>query len=264
MTLWANNLNGIASGTTVTTGNSGGTSGTAFSGVSAPSGGSVSAQSAAAFEGASGLRLVWPATSASGYVNWSVAGSTGTRASSSFWYQFSAAPTAVSPVIRWALAHVELDTAGRLGLWEGNGADVVAQTPPISPGTWVFVQVAFTLGATNGTGRGEFYVYTADGYLIASFDSSAVNLGAITSTAWFFGRPVAVTSSLTAYYDLLAVSDSLASGFPGIQPVPVGGNVKVYTGSAFTVKPAKASTATGWVQKPVKWWNGTTWVRTTY
>jgi hypothetical protein len=42
--------------------------------------------------------------------------------------------------------------------------------------------------------------------------------------------------------------------------IPGTGRTKVWTGSAWTIKPVKVWTGSAWVQKPAKVWNGTAWV----
>lgn len=42
------------------------------------------------------------------------------------------------------------------------------------------------------------------------------------------------------------------------------GQIKVWTGAAWTVKPMKVWNGTSWVIKPVKRWNGSAWVVTPY
>jgi hypothetical protein len=38
------------------------------------------------------------------------------------------------------------------------------------------------------------------------------------------------------------------------------GRLKVWTGSAWTLKPVKVWMGAAWVEKPVKVWNGSAWV----
>lgn len=45
-------------------------------------------------------------------------------------------------------------------------------------------------------------------------------------------------------------------------PPPVGGKIKVWTGSAWVEKPVKVWTGSAWVEKPVKYWDGSAWVLT--
>lgn len=42
------------------------------------------------------------------------------------------------------------------------------------------------------------------------------------------------------------------------------GQIKVWNGSSWVVKPVKVWNGSSWVTKPVKRWNGTAWVATTY
>lgn len=42
------------------------------------------------------------------------------------------------------------------------------------------------------------------------------------------------------------------------------GQIKVWNGTAWVVKPMKVWNGTSWVIKPVKRWNGAAWVETTY
>ncbi len=42
------------------------------------------------------------------------------------------------------------------------------------------------------------------------------------------------------------------------------GNVKVWNGSTWVVKPVKVWNGSAWVVKPAKYWNGSAWVVTKY
>jgi hypothetical protein len=258
MTSLANNLNGITPGTTVTTANSGGTSGNAFNGVS----GATTAAAAAAYEGAAGLQIVYPATSGGvGQVFWNATASVGTRAVASFWYKFSAAPGAKDQIFLWGGGQVSLDTSGRLNIQSGN--TILATSTTLTPGAWYFVQYAVTANASTTGGRLELNVYGSNGATLFSYDSGAtVNAGTGSAFQAFFGRGAAVNNPFTASYDLLAVNTSAATGFPGSPPtyVPPTGGLKVWTGSAWVIKPVKVWTGTAWVTKPVKRWTGSTWV----
>ena len=45
--------------------------------------------------------------------------------------------------------------------------------------------------------------------------------------------------------------------------VPVGGGyIKVWSGSAWVLKPVKYWTGAAWVQKPLKYWDGAAWTLT--
>lgn len=45
---------------------------------------------------------------------------------------------------------------------------------------------------------------------------------------------------------------------------PIGGNIKVWNGSAWVAEPARHWNGSAWVTKPVKYWNGSSWVKTPY
>jgi hypothetical protein len=264
MTLWTNNLNGITSGATVTTGNSGGTSGTAFSVVLAPSGGSITAATAAAYEGTNGLQIVFPSASTSGYAAWTTSGAVGTRVSGSFWYKFGAAPSALDQIMSLGgLGTIRVTTSGQLAFYD-TGPTVKATATAVTAGTWVFIQWATTSSATAGAGRYEFRVTRSDGTSLVSYDSgNTVTLTGSFST-FYMGRPGAGAIALTSSYDLLAVDNTLSSGFPGsAAPTPtLTGGMKVWTGSAWVIKPVKVWTGSAWVVKPVKRWTGSAWVLT--
>jgi hypothetical protein len=51
-------------------------------------------------------------------------------------------------------------------------------------------------------------------------------------------------------------------GVPEAPPPATGGKIKVWTGSAWVLKPVKVWTGSAWVEKPLKRWNGSTWVLT--
>lgn len=269
MTSWANNFNGIASGTAPTSGNSGGVSGTAFTIVAAPTSGTMTADSAAAFEGATGLRLVYPETAAgNGYVAWSISGGTvGVRISGSFWFRFSALPAALSSIATAAGAStVRLTASGQIGIYDTSNVQKAASTA-VTAGTWVYVQWATTAGTTTANGRLELRVTTTTGTQLVNYDSGATqNTNTATIATIYHGRTISSTAAFTADYDLLNIDNTLTGGtFPGTAaPTPVGGNIKVYSGTGFVVKPVKVWTGTAWVAKPLKRWNGTAWVPTNF
>jgi hypothetical protein len=49
-----------------------------------------------------------------------------------------------------------------------------------------------------------------------------------------------------------------------LRPAPGGGNIKWWSGSAWTAKPVKYWNGSAWVTKPLKRWNGSAWVATSY
>lgn len=225
MTTWTNNFNGVASGTTVTTGNSGGTSGTAFNFVPVPTGGSLTAQATAAHEGATGLQIVYPAASANGYVNWSgLAGTVGTRVSFSCWHRFSAAPTTSDLVLYTSAAVVRVTSTGTYTVTDSAAtpSTTFATSTAQTAGNWTLLQFAVTAGTTASNGRLEARIFKEDGTTLLSYDSGAnTNAGTSSITNVYFGRFTAATQAYTASYDMVAASNVLTSGFPGDpQPLP--------------------------------------------
>lgn len=270
MTAWSHTFNGYTSGTTITTANSAAGGGTAFNAVSGEASGfTIRAQSTAAFEGANGMQLVFPSgTSVGGYAQWGPSAPVGTRLSGSFWFRFAAASTATGQGDSFALLANGLNQLRLSGtaIQATDGTGVVLTTSSsTTTGTWLFVQHAVTAGATTTSGRVECKITTAAGATLLSYDSgAAVNVGTSTITVTRYGRSSGGTQGNTWSYDLLNLTDTLTSGFPGaVAPVAAGGNIKVYTGSGFVAKPVKVWTGTAWVVKPVKRWNGTAWVLTT-
>jgi hypothetical protein len=55
-----------------------------------------------------------------------------------------------------------------------------------------------------------------------------------------------------------AVPSGFASGFPTV--APSSGRAKVWSGSAWALKPVKVWNGSAWVTKPAKVWNGSAWV----
>lgn len=43
-------------------------------------------------------------------------------------------------------------------------------------------------------------------------------------------------------------------------PLPVGGEIKHWTGSAWVLKPVKYWSGSAWVTKPIKRWTGSAWL----
>lgn len=290
MTAWANNLNGVASGTTVTTGNSGGVSGTAFNTATVPSGGSLTAQSAAAFEGATGLQIVWPSTSSFGYVGWNATASVGVRLASSFWFQFGSLPSLTSVLYGTSVsATLQVNASGQILVTSSTGSTLATSTA-VAAGTWLYIQHAVTTNASTSGGRIECNIQKSDASSLLSYDSGAtVNGGTAAISTISFGRPGFTSTANTFSYDLLAADNTLVSGFPGTPPAPAltaspaltgTGTLTASTSGAPTATPnfsatgtlttsAAVVTSTGkikvwngsaWVAKPLKVWNGSAWV----
>lgn len=56
-----------------------------------------------------------------------------------------------------------------------------------------------------------------------------------------------------------------STGFSiNLDSVAVQGQVKVWNGSAWVVKPVKVWNGSAWIEKPLKRWNGSAWVETSY
>src|SRR3954468_21159865 len=139
MTTNTNTLNGIASGTAVTTGNSGSTSGTAFASVA----GTAVAQSTSAFEGATGLALT-SASGALGYVSWLTNSGVSIRDTFSFYFKIDALPNsgaALNIFVHGAL-QLFITSAGTIKVYNAgvSGGAVLATSAAISTGTWYFIQ----------------------------------------------------------------------------------------------------------------------------
>ena len=45
-----------------------------------------------------------------------------------------------------------------------------------------------------------------------------------------------------------------------LEDAPAGGDLKIWTGSAWVTKPVKVWSGSAWAAKPVKFWNGSAWV----
>jgi hypothetical protein len=89
----------------------------------------------------------------------------------------------------------------------------------------------YTVNALPGT-------YTITGTTVTTARGLMASGGSYTLT----GRPVTLTGSV------------------GVPPQPVGGNMGVWTGSAWVDKPIRVWNGLAWVVKPVKVWNGSSWV----
>lgn len=265
MTSWSNNLNGITSGTTVTTANSGGVSGTAFTTVTVPTGGSLTAQATAAQEGATGLQIVYSTTTTAGYVGWNATAAVGVRLAVSFWFQFASAPSATVGFYQTTPTAAALQLNSSRQILVNSNSGVVATSTAVTAGTWVFVQLASTVGSTTTSGRIEAKITTAAGATVLNYDSAAtINTGTAAISSIAFGHPGFAAVANTFSYDLLTADNALGTGFPGTAAPTAGGNIKVWDGAAWVAKPVKVWTGTAWVAKPVKRWTGTAWVLTTY
>lgn len=159
----------------------------------------------------------------------------------------------------------------------------LASSVTVSDGAWHHVAVS-----SDGSTQRMF----VDGVLQASRSSAALlgfgaSTGNVSGVGWhsgntsfgWIGQIDELRISNTARYTAAFTPASTAFGYDtntanlwhldgnGLSdttPPPAGGNVKVWTGTGFAVKPVKVWTGTAWVAKPVKQWNGTAWVKTTY
>ena len=100
---------------------------------------------------------------------------------------------------------------------------------------------------------------------LTSIDNQAHNLTndlttAMGYTSWTSGalNPAAwtLTGSTTTH--------SWAAVTMALRPLGVGGNIKVWNGSAWTAKPVKFWNGSAWVTKPMKRWNGSAWITLPY
>jgi hypothetical protein len=91
-------------------------------------------------------------------------------------------------------------------------------------------------------------------------ETNDITLGIGHKPDWVSGsfNPAAFTNSLSD-----STSYSWAAMTIALRPA-VGGNIKVWNGTAWVAKPVKVWNGSAWVAKPVKRWNGTAWVTTTY
>lgn len=221
MTAFANNLNGIASGTTVTTANSGGVSGTAFNAVTIPTGGSITAQASAAYEGATGLQFVYPTGSTAGYVFWSVTAAVGVRVAVSTWFKMASVPTSVDKILAFGGTSVSISTSSQISIVTPAAGTSASAT--VSTNSWVFLQLAVTSNASSTAGRIEARLYSSAGAQLFSYDSGATTNGGTTANpAVVFGRGTGGANTAgTHSFDLLAADNALAVGsFPGTAPAP--------------------------------------------
>lgn len=221
MTTATNNLNGIASGTAVTTANSGSTSGTAFNSVS----GSVFAQSTSAFEGASGLAVTLTPAARNANVSWNSTSSNSVRLSTSYYFKFDNAPSSDSVVTLSAGALiVTLDSTSKLNLINAQGGAVSGSTSALTAGTWYFVQSAVTRASSSVAvdGRLEMRVYrVSDGLMMGEVDSgNTLVTGTQSAFTINYGAQInwatpAFTNTVVLSYDLLAYTDGLKTqNFP--------------------------------------------------
>lgn len=173
--------------------------------------------------------------------------------------------------------------AGKVMMQLADGGSRIDGTIAINDGTWhhvAFVSTGtvakmYVDGVLDGTLTGTTSIWTANGAgqwgfggfggasgyaWVGSLDEFRVSHVARYTTG-FTPRTSAFVSdaNTNALYHLDGNSDDTSDVIPA-----VGGNVKVYTGTAFVAKPVKVWTGTAWVTKPVKRWSGTAWVTTPY
>jgi hypothetical protein len=105
--------------------------------------------------------------------------------------------------------------------------------------------VATSLNGTNPGG----VVVPANGTYLPS-PNSQHSWGGDLCEALIYDRPISVE-------ERLYIEGALKTKWV---PVPVGGKIKVWNGSAWVEKPVKVWNGSAWVEKPVKVWNGSAWV----
>jgi hypothetical protein len=146
---------------------------------------------------------------------------------------------------------------------DGSGGQTGSSTatvtaPSISP-TQANDLLLFGAGGRSPTGANT---YTADAAMTERAESdnnsgsgsvsSELASQALTATGATGTRTSTATTTLQVY----------AAQLVALKPAAVvgGGTIKVWTGSAWVLKPVKVWTGSAWVAKPVKFWNGTAWV----
>lgn len=100
----------------------------------------------------------------------------------------------------------------------------------------------------NGTNPGGIVVPANGTYLPSP--NAAHSWGGDLCEALIYDRPM-------SNEEQLYIQDALKTKWV---PVPVGGKIKVWSGSAWVEKPVKVWSGSAWVEKPVKVWNGSAWV----
>ena len=137
----------------------------------------------------------------------------------------------------------------------GNNASR-ANPPAITPVTPGAVVLATGAGSTEVTAL-AFTSADLSNFITGTEDNGSVQINIGTGTlAW--GGSGAVDP---AAFGLLptATSNSWCARSIALRPVPTGGLIKVWDGSAFVEKPVKVYDGAGWVEKPLKYWTGTEW-----
>jgi hypothetical protein len=129
-----------------------------------------------------------------------------------------------------------------------NLTDSAATTNRLTGGTGTF-----TAGEVSEDGRVDRLTWAVNNHteVLFSFTLMAASLVNSDTLRFRITRNGVVADSSVIY----AVTPMIS-----VLKTPVGGKVKVWTGSAWVEKPVKVWTGSAWVEKPLKVWSGSAWV----
>jgi len=128
---------------------------------------------------------------------------------------------------------------------------------PVTPGAGIFVVGAACAAAASLT------ILTKPANLSSipnSYVAALPSSGQATIGAGFFPWVSGAFDPAAFGGGCAAAAGSWAAVSIAMKPAAVGGNMKVWNGSAWVEKPAKVWNGSAWVAKPVKVWNGSAWV----
>jgi hypothetical protein len=157
------------------------------------------------------------------------------------------------------------------GVNPDNPIDITVQTatgintanhapPTITPATAGAWPICLGASGHNGGTRNYFgdpTPYNA-GWTSQANDTYDTSLYALYKTDWTSGSVVGPSIGISGD----ATTFSYATLAFALRPV--GGNIKVWNGSAWVAKPVKVWNGSAWVTKPLKRWNGSAWITTPY
>lgn len=173
--------------------------------------------------------------------------------------QISGSDTVVSSGL--GVTAPSLDFTGFTGQWQAAGSTIGSLT--LNPGMTMSysntVNITGTLNATGSLGN----LITIKSATAGTQKTLSKTSGTV-SADYLSLQDSAATGGATWYAGANSTNVSNNSGWIFTAPPVTGGNIKVYSGSAFGAKPVKVWNGSAWVTKPLKVYNGTIWVKTTY
>lgn len=224
MTQLRNNFQGLASGTTLTTGNSGGASGDAFDVVVAPpTGGTLAASNTAPLMHAPVYMVVQTTTTAGNPTfQWSTSMGTQTQIWGRVYFNAGALPAGNNRIINFMsgatqCCSIALMTTGQLSLRDAASVDTTT-TATLSVNTWYRIEFRFQFSTTTGNASLSLYASPDSTTATETISTTNQNYGAANATLYQFGQIGSSTTRGPWRFADVAIDNTAAIGPTLIMP----------------------------------------------